>query len=62
MPARVDAGTSNGDVEWVGVAIEIDQSGRGRLVAQTEGFDEAAARIDVVARTSNGDIDVASRD
>ncbi len=62
LPARVDARTSNADLEWVGVPINIAQSERDRLIAQTEGFDEATTRIDVLIRTSNGDITVTSED
>ena len=64
IPARVDAKTSAQTwvAEWIGVPILVAQSERGRLLAQTEGFDEVAARIDLVLRTSNGGIHITSMD
>ncbi len=60
IPARVEATTSNGGVQWTGIPINILQAGQSILRAETESFGNANVTIDLEIRTSNSGIQITS--
>jgi DUF4097 and DUF4098 domain-containing protein YvlB len=62
IPTRVDAQTSVGGVDWNKTPIDIIESSRNRLIAETEDYDRAEEKISLNLRTSNGSIEINSPD
>jgi len=58
VPVRIDASTSNGDVDWSDGPLVTDDFGDDFLRGHTEDFTGTGDFVDLYLRTSNGDIDI----
>lgn len=55
----IEASTSNGRVKANVASLAMEPAGRRRLRVRSEGYEEAPRRLDILARTSNGSINIA---